>query len=210
MRRIVGVGVVAALLLAGCGGIPGPRGRAMTPGTVVSASSNPNTPGLVAQRVAAGIQDCPVAAAASEPVDYGLPSVSLPCLGSERWVNVADLRGRPMVVNLWAQWCDPCRAEAPHLRDFAAKAGDRVMVLGVDITDPDPGKAIAFAKASGWRYPQLVDTDGILSRSMQVPGIPISLLVSAEGRVVYRHTGAFTSSSQLEQIVSEQLGVRLP
>jgi len=196
------------LLLAGCGGVPGPNAPRAQGGAVVrTASSDPNTPQLIAQRERAGLPDCPVPAAAAEPVSYGLPPVSLPCLGSDRWVTLSDLRGRPMVINLWAQWCDPCRQEAPYLRRFADEAAGKVDVIGIDITDPLPDKAIEFAAASGWRYPHLVDREGLLSRSMQVPGIPVTLLVNAEGRIVYRHTGPFTSAQQVRDLVSEQLGV---
>ncbi|WP_052462710.1 TlpA family protein disulfide reductase [Nigerium massiliense] len=214
-RAAIAVALAAALALSGCSGAAGPNANPATsgggglPAPVTSASKNPNTETLVAQRKAAGIADCTAPAPGAPHVDYGLPNVSLPCLGSDRWVNLADLRGKPMVVNLWAQWCEPCRAEAPYLRALAARSAGKLDVLGVDIVDPEPVKAIAFAKASGWTYPHLVDPDGVLSRTMQVPGIPVSLFVNAEGRVVYRHTGGFTSAEQMEQLVHDQLGVTL-
>ncbi len=62
-----------------------------------------------------------------------------------------------MVVNVWAQWCPPCRAEAPHLADVAEQAGDKVRIIGIDFDDPQPGYAIEFAQLAGWHYPQLVD-----------------------------------------------------
>ncbi|MEN0070309.1 MAG: TlpA disulfide reductase family protein, partial [Propionicimonas sp.] len=84
---------------------------------------------LVGARRAAGIQDCPQPAAA--PVEGGLPALELECLGGDTTVALSGLRG-PMVINLWAQWCLPCRKEAPVLQSFHAARGDEVALLGID------------------------------------------------------------------------------
>ncbi|WP_220492169.1 TlpA disulfide reductase family protein [Propioniciclava sp. MC1683] len=194
MRRVVAF-LAASALLAGCG---------------VSSDPAPAVrvdPGLVAQREAAGIADCPETPAEAAPVADGLPDLLLGCLGSGRQVNLAALRGTPMVVNIWAQWCAPCRLEAPFLKEFAARAGDDVLVLGIDYADPDPALALEFAAMAGWTYPHATDPLKRTAGPLRFQGIPITLYVDADGRIAYREVGGITSTQQLVDGAQEHLGV---
>ena len=207
-RRAV-AGLLGAALLAGCAG-PAAVVRPVSPPVGPSTSATP-TPGpldLVAVREQAGIADCPVVTGpVPTPLADGLPNLTLDCLGSERTLNLAALRGTPTVINLWAQWCPPCRAEAPHLREFSEAAGDRVLMLGIDYADPQPDWAIEFAGLVGWTYPHLVDPDRRTLPGLRVQGIPMTLLVDADGRIVHRFSGALSSTRQLKDLVAEHLGV---
>ncbi len=210
VRAWVGA-LLAATALAGCAPASAPVASAPTPAAPAASAPTPAarpSVDLAAARVAAGIADCPVADAAARPVPGGLPDVTLSCLGSDRAVNVAGLRGRPMVINLWAQWCPPCRAEASHLRDFAARAGDKVLVLGVDYDDPQPDWALEFATLAGWRYAHLTDPSRSLAEPLRLVGIPTTLLVSADGRIVHRVTGPVASAAELDALVATYLGVQ--
>lgn len=193
-------GLVGCALLAGCAA----PGASTEPLPSVSAD-----PALVAKREAAGIADCPATPASAEPVAGGLPDVILGCLGSGQRVNLAALRGKPMVINFWAQWCAPCRAEAPHLKEFAALAGDDVLVLGIDFADPDPALALDFAQYAGWTYPQLTDPTKQTAGPIRVSGIPVTIFVDAQGRIVYRTVGAVGSTQQLVDATRQFLGVAL-
>ncbi|WP_165489966.1 TlpA family protein disulfide reductase [Propioniciclava sinopodophylli] len=189
-----------ALLLAGC--------------TAGAPSSEPAPdrrvePALVAQREAAGIPDCPETPASATAVEGGLPDLLLGCLGSGRQVNLAALRGKPMIINFWAQWCAPCRLEAPHLKEFAARAGDDVLVLGVDFADPDPALALEFASEAGWTYPHLTDPLKQTAGPVRFQGIPITLYVDAEGVIAYRAIGGIASTEQMVKDADTFLGVRL-
>ena len=183
------MGLVAALIV-GCS-------------TVVPADSPTPTPDvdLVAARRAAGIADCPQPA--GEPVEDGLPEVALECLGGDVTVPLGALRG-PMVINLWAQWCLPCRQEAPVLAAFD-ESRDDVSLLGINYDDPEPDWAIEFARLAGWAWPQLADPDKTVQAPLGIPGIPVSLLLDAEGRIVARHHGAFADVGQLTTWVDEGL-----
>lgn len=200
--RVRVVGALAALaVLVGC--TPGPAAQ---PGVTPTPLAVPSA--LVAQREAAGIADCPATTLTADAVGGGLPDLVLQCLGSGRQVNLAALRGRPMVVNFWAQWCGPCRLEAPHLRAFHEAWGERVLVLGVDFADPDPALALEFAAYAGWTYPHVRDPLKQTSGPLRFTGIPITLFVTADGRIVHRYVGAFSSTEQIAGLAERYLGVQ--
>jgi len=170
---------------------------------VAGCAAVPATPDLQDARRAAGIADCP-ASSDAPAVAGGLPDVTLGCLGGGPSVRLAGLRG-PLLVNFWAQWCDPCRAEAGHLAAFASTSTG-VGVLGVDYTDPRPELAIEFAQLTAMTYPHLADPDAVTKAPLQISGIPASFLVDADGRVVARHYGAFSSLEDVQGWVRQGLG----
>jgi thiol-disulfide isomerase/thioredoxin len=133
----------------------------------------------------------------------------LPCLGGGANVDLAALRG-PLVLNFWSQTCGPCQEESPLLQRFATAAAGRVSVMGVDFYDPLPGRAIDFAKELDITYPQLADPNAATRSVLHVSGLPMTLLVDRAGRIAYSQFGAFTSEHQVEQLVEEHLGVRVP
>jgi peroxiredoxin len=104
-------------------------------------------------------------------------------------VRLNDLRGRPLLLNFWASWCPPCRAELPALQAAYQRYGDRVAFLGVDVKESSATVA-AFAPQFGLTFPLLLDSDGAVSdRLYQVRGIPTSLFIAPEGVVSARHVG---------------------
>lgn len=194
MKRAAGL-VCGALLLAGCAGGTGA-------GTTSASPSGESSPDLIQLREHYGLVDCPETDLDAAAIDGGLPKTALPCLGSEQLVNLAGLPRRPMVVNLWAQWCGPCREEAPFLREALA-AHPEVQFLGIDYNDPKPDWAIEFASLAGWDYPHVADMDKTLQRDLGVPGIPMTLLVDDQGRIVARHPGVLESAEQLDELIRE-------
>ncbi len=170
--------------------------------SVREATVNVDTPQLRALKAKAKIAPCVATTAA--PAKGGLPNTTLPCLGGGPGVNLAGLRG-PMVVNLWAQWCVPCRQEMPHLQQFAAEYGDKVPVLGVDYKDYQPQLAIEFARTAGATYPMVADS----AEKIRAVGLPTTILIDAGGRIAYQQGVEITSVAQLKQLVTEHLGVDL-
>lgn len=130
----------------------------------------------------------------SRPYDSTyLPMLVLPCLTGGRPVEVSRLGGQPIVVNLWATWCTPCREEMPVLQAAADAYQGRAVFVGVDTRDR-PEAAAAFLDKLAITYPQLVDLDGELLDWTRVPGLPVTLVLDPDGRVVDRHVGALSAA----------------
>jgi len=194
--------LLTALLLASCSPAPA---APPTPATPPPMSS---TPELAAKKKAAGIEDCPGSDAYVAPVDGGLPDVTLPCLGGGRDVRLAGLRGRPMMINIWAQWCEPCRAESRFLSETARGTDrDSLLIMGIDYSDPRPDYAIEFAQLVQWRYPQLADPDLSPRAPLQIAGPPQTLFIRADGEIAYRHSGPFRSTAEITTLLQRHLGV---
>jgi cytochrome c biogenesis protein CcmG/thiol:disulfide interchange protein DsbE len=99
-------------------------------------------------------------------------------------VSLAELRGTPVVLNLWASWCTPCRQEAPRLERGWERWGRRgVAYLGLNIQDLR-GDARAFSRRFGITYPSVRDARRGVADSYGATGIPETFFVDARGRVV--------------------------
>ncbi|MGC4936340.1 TlpA family protein disulfide reductase [Kribbella sp. DT2] len=134
--------------------------------------------------------------------------MSLPCLGDGADTRLADLRG-PLVVNVWAQWCPPCREEAPFLAALQKKAAGKVKLIGIDYADPRPELARKFAGENGLAYPHLADPDKLVQQPLKVGGPPVTAFVDQDGKIVYVHRGVLKSQQQLDDLVKDKLGVTL-
>jgi cytochrome c biogenesis protein CcmG, thiol:disulfide interchange protein DsbE len=198
--------LVAAVILTGCGTTPTPEPTPPVPSPPVISPGE-----LAAAKKAAGIEDCPKSDSAVAAAPSGLPDLVLTCLGGGREVRLAGLRGRPMMINIWAQWCPPCQDEAPFIAEVANANANQseLMIMGVDYDDPRPDRAIEFARVLGWRFPQLVDQDKVLAGPLQLSGPPVTLFVRADGTIAYRHSGAFRSAEQIRTEARQHLGVTL-
>lgn len=169
-----------------------------------------HSPGaLKAAKQRAKIAGCPAGERDASPRSDGLPDITLPCLGGGKSVPLAGLRGKPMVITVWAQWCIPCRQEAPYLAEAAERSGDKITMLGIDYNDPHPADAIDLAGKFGWRFPQIQDRHKKIAEPLHILGPPVTLMVDQHGKLVYRHAGPFTSFSQLQSAVDDHLEVRL-
>lgn len=118
-------------------------------------------------------------------------------------VRLSQFRGQPVVLNFWASWCGPCRAEAAEFRAFSERYNGRATVLGIDLRE-EPSAVRDFASAAGLAYPLLMDRDGAVSDRYQVRGIPTTLVIDPAGVVRRRHVGPLTAE-QLARYVEPYL-----
>jgi cytochrome c biogenesis protein CcmG, thiol:disulfide interchange protein DsbE len=110
---------------------------------------------------------------------------------------LAQVRGTPMVVNVWAAWCVPCRAEAPELARAAERYGSRIQFLGIDVLD-NRADARAFAAEFGWTYPSVFDAGHAIPTSLGHTGQPVTLFYAADGTLMNAVDGQI-SATRLDQ-----------
>lgn len=112
---------------------------------------------------------------------------------------IEGLRGTPLVVNVWASWCGPCRVEAPALAEVATAYGDRVQFLGVDVLDTRED-ARAFIEEFGWPYPSVFDKTGSIRDRLGLLGQPATIIYDAVGGVVDTYVGAISEDQLTQQL----------
>src|SRR6202790_4866648 len=104
-------------------------------------------------------------------------------------VNLADARGKVVLLNFWATWCGPCRMEVPDLVELQKKYQDRLQVIGLVVDDEDEDAVRKFAKRYSINYPVAMATDEMRIQFGGVPALPTSFIIDAQGRVVQKHIG---------------------
>ena len=205
--------VTGALLLAGCAqngsdvtGAPLPVGSSTVDTGAGEGAPAPPSAAAIAK---AALAPCPATSAVSA-VANGLPDVTLPCLGAGPQVRLSALRGKPMVINIWASWCGPCREELPFLANVSKAAGTSVQFLGVDVADFQPEGALGLLAQEGIRYPSVVDYGKATQPVLRWPGPPMTVFVRADGTIAYKQLGPIQSEDQLRSMISSNLGVSVP
>lgn len=151
--------------------------------------------------------DC--SAIVSDQATSGLPDISLPCFHGGRSVRLSQLTG-PVVVNLWASWCAPCREELPAFQALSQRTEGRVTVLGV-VTHDQRDSAASLAKDLGLSFPALIDDDSKLGNELvklreATSALPVTLFVN-RGRIVYAYQGKPLTKTSLDSLVGRYLGV---
>lgn len=199
------VPLAGVLFLAGCGTQDGsnPAGSAL-PSQSVSVSTSGDTSASAEQIRAAGLAPCPPSSSAA-PIAQGLPDLTLECLAEGPAVNLAGLRGKPYVINVWASWCAPCRTEVPILTSVYEQANGQTGFLGIDMAD-DRVAALDFAGVSRMKFPSVMDPESKIRAGLGIAGVPTTLFVAADGKVAGR-VNQITSEGQLKDLIKQYLQV---
>jgi thiol-disulfide isomerase/thioredoxin len=133
----------------------------------------------------------PLAAPALVPIGHPVPDFRMAGLNGPP-KSLAGFKGRPLIINVWASWCSPCRKEAASLEQLAwSEKGAPYTIIGIS-TDDERSNALAWLKQSNATLTHFIDSapHWPLEKSLGASSIPLTVLVDATGRVVGRFRGA--------------------
>jgi cytochrome c biogenesis protein CcmG/thiol:disulfide interchange protein DsbE len=167
LAGVLTVGVVAGVLVAVLGD-GSESGGTTRPGTVTGTGGDVGSPA---------------------------PDFRLPALDGRGDVSLADVRGRPVIVNFWASWCHPCRQEFPLLKKaLRDHRTEHLAVIGVTYQDI-PSDSRSFVKRQGATWPQAIDDGGAVASAFGVRAIPQSFFVRPDGTIAARVFGVTSESA---------------
>ncbi len=148
--------------------------------------------------------DLPEFAASGDPLV--LPAEgSFPAVSLEEFEGIlVGQRGLPVVVNIWASWCAPCRTEMPLLQTAADTYAGEALILGVASND-DPGEAKRFLDDLGLTYPNVFDTTGEIRVALGLTAYPTTYIFGADGAIRARVNGGI-SEQRLAGLIEDALG----
>ena len=116
------------------------------------------------------------------------------------------LRGQPVVINKWASWCNPCRAEFPAMQQAATDRGRTVAFVGLNSGDSRQ-PAERFLKRYPTPFPSYVDPGEDIARAIDAPAnYPVTVFLDAKGKPAFIHQGAYRSSAAIETDIDRYLG----
>jgi len=104
-------------------------------------------------------------------------------------ISTASLKGKVVIVNFWATWCPPCRAEIPDLIKLQAKYKDQLQIIGISDDDDPPATVKKWANEHGMNYPIVMSNDDLRKVFVGVSALPTSFILSPESRMMIRHVG---------------------
>lgn len=130
-----------------------------------------------------------------------IPVFSMPALfKDDGFLTSEDIKNNaPLIVNIWASWCAPCRAEHPILEQL--KTEHNVKIIGINFKD-DPANAQKFIEKYGNPFFKIgADVDGLLTLDWGLRGVPETFVINADGKIVYKHQGELKTNN-IENLLS--------
>lgn len=124
--------------------------------------------------------------------------------------KLSDFRGKPLLINVWASWCGPCRDEMGSLERLARRfGGQQFNVIGIS-TDDDRNAATAFLRYARITFPNYIDHHLVLENMLGANRIPLTILVDADGRVVRKIAGSRAwDSPESINLIAQALRLKL-
>lgn len=206
-QRVLATGITAAELQAWS------RRQVANGRYLQSPAAQALTGGLAADpdRVAAALQQTAdvvlyLGGESVRPARQGAPApaLSLPTLDGGT-LTLADLKGKPVVLNFWATWCGPCKIEMPLFINAYDTYKDRLEMIGVNVQE-QAGPVQAFVGQYGISFPVVLDADGQVSTIYQVRALPTTIFIDANGTVMAMHRGAILSRPDLQPYLDRIMG----
>jgi len=129
----------------------------------------------------------------------------LPCLNGGAGTTFESIRG-PVLVNVWGSWCEPCKQEMPLFVEIAQE--NKIQIVGIDVEERNMSAGRAFVAKHLMSWPQLYDAKAA-TRGIFGLGVPVTWFIDAQGKVVYKQIGLFTSSAQIKLLVKKYFKISL-
>ena len=114
-------------------------------------------------------------------------------------ISISDLQGKPVLLNFWATWCPPCRAEMPYLQQIYEEWSDKGLVLlAIDIGE-GPSQIKEFLETNNLSLPVLLDSDKSVAQRYNITGIPATFFIDKDGTIQVKIIGAFPNKTAIEK-----------
>jgi len=136
-------------------------------------------------------------------IDAPAPDFSLKTISGDT-ATLSDYAGRVVLLNYWATWCLPCRAEMPLLQQYAERFGDDLVVLAINNGEP-VDEVEAFIRELDLTLPVLLDPEEAVTQLYRIRGFPTTLFIDRDGKIRYQHIGIL-NEDQLDGYLSD-LGI---
>jgi thiol-disulfide isomerase/thioredoxin len=127
-------------------------------------------------------------------------------------VSRARLKGKVILMNFWATWCPPCRAEIPELIALQNEFKDQLEVVGVSEDEDPPAQVLRFAKQMGINYPIAMSTNELTKDFGGVEALPTTFIIDTQGRVVQKHRGVYPMEEyelEIESLLGKKVNARI-
>jgi peroxiredoxin len=134
----------------------------------------------------------------------GHPAPDFKLVSTEgKTITLSDFRGQPVILNFWATWCAPCRAEFPEFQKAATDNADRLVIIGINNTSADNVDSIpAFLDEFGVTFPIVLDETGDTVKTYRIIGLPTTVFIDSNGVVNEIFTGPL-NKAYIESKISE-------
>lgn len=138
-------------------------------------------------------------------VNQMAPDFSLKTLDGKE-AKLSDYRGQKVILNFWATWCPPCKAEIPHMEKYYKNHAkkDHVEILAVNLTksDKDENYIKDFIKSYDMTYPVLLDTEGEQQKQYEIVTIPTTFIIDTKGVIQKKIVGPMDQNMMIKTIAS--------
>ncbi|NYE63066.1 thiol-disulfide isomerase/thioredoxin [Duganella sp. 1224] len=148
-----------------------------------------------------------LAASSAQALEKGAPAPQFDLPGLDGAVKLAKLQGKVVYVDFWASWCGPCRQSFPWMNEMQARYGAKgLQIVGVNV-DAKTDDARQFLAATPARFAIAFDPQGATPRSYGIKGMPSSVLIGPDGKVLMEHSGFREADrAELESRIQSALG----
>ena len=117
-------------------------------------------------------------------------------------INLADYKGKIVIVDFWATWCPPCRKGIPDLIDLKKKYGNDLVIIGVSVDTDSKDEVVPFIKEYGINYPVVYGNMSVYAQYGGIRSIPTSFIINQEGKVFKKYVGLIPKTTYMSDINS--------